>query len=217
MAKQVHVTLTEKGKAALFGNFRAELNMPELLRGVALLGLRGEFAPSGQNASGGAIYTIGPAEIKRVVDFLDKEVGRRITRGRAMSALWRAEKEVERIEKESPGVDLSTAQVSLNEADLILNGENEAESFDFREGWEKAEEAISLAAEAELEFLGQKAAELCEEQGRGADVEEKIRQAYGEVGGLEGALQLRRLIAELQPPTLAYRGRGYERRSVSAR
>lgn len=211
MAQQVHVSLTEKGKAALFGNFRGEINMPELLRGVSLLGARGELAPTGQTASGGAIYTIGAMEVKRVVDFLDKEVGRRITRGRAMSALWRAEKEVERIEKESPGVDLSAAQVSLNEADLILNGENEAESFDFREGWEKAEEAISLAAEAELEFLGQKAAELCEEQGR-SDVEEKIRTAYGEVGGLEGALQLRRLIAELQPPAPAFRGKGYERR-----
>ncbi len=217
MAKQVHVTLTEKGKAALFGNFRAELNMPELLRGVALLGSRGEFAPSGQNAGGAAIYTIGPREVKRVIGFLDGEVGRHITRGRAMAALWRAEKEIERIEKESPGVDLSEAQVSLNEADLILNGEGEAESFDFREGWERAEEALSLAAAAELEFLGQMASELCEKQNRGEDVRERIRQAYGEVGGLEGALQLRRLIAELQPPVPAYRGRGYEHRTANAR
>ncbi len=212
---KVYMNLTVKGKAALSGNFRGEISFNELLDGVSMLGARGELSSSGLTSGGVPVYEVGPREIKQAVDFLDKEVGRRITRGRAMSALWRAEKEIERIEKEAPGVDLSGAQVSLNEADLILNGEGEAESFDFREGWAKAEEAISFAATAELEFLGQRAAELFEEQGCGLDVEDRIRAAYGEVGGLEGALQLRRLIAELQPPVPAFRGRGHERRTAN--
>ena len=211
--RRAFANLTEKGKIALFGKYRKDITKWELLRGLSLLEVRGEVTPEAELEDGTLAYKVGPMEIKKVIDFLDEE-GRMITRQRAMAALWSATQEIERIEKESPDVNLSAAQVSLNEADLVLNGESESENFDYREGWEKAHEALDLAAAAELESLGQKAAELFEEGNYGLDVEDRIRSAYGEVGGLEGALQLRRLIDELKPPAPVFRGRGHERRTA---
>ena len=212
--RRAFANLTEKGKIALFGKYRKDITKWELLRGLSLLEVRGEVTPEAELDGGTLAYEVGPAEVKRVVDFLDYEEKRMIPRDRAMAALWSSTQEIERIEKESPDVNLSAAQVSLNEADLVLNGESESENFDYREGWERAHEALDLAAAAELESLGQRAAELFEEGNYGLDVEDRIRSAYGEVGGLEGAIQLRRLIAELKPPAPVFRGRGHERRTA---
>lgn len=210
---RAYARLSEKGKAALFGNFRGDLTMPELLRGLALLEAQGGVSPVGETATGAHIFDVDLPEIMLAMNHLDNVVRRPISRARAAEVLWRTERVLDEIRKEAPAAALGEAELLLNEADLLLNAEEGGRS-DYRDSWEAANKALALAAQAECDALGERAGRLAEEVRLVDAFAQRIVSAHA-VGGFAGGVLLRGIIKELEPrkaESSRGRGKGYERR-----